>query len=143
MKYLVLLLLMSLLDVSAPKKHDYKFQISMPCFQVITRNCDNKLLNEFKKHGHFRHFSDGSLVGEYTDNFKNYKILLVICKLVYFSIQSELDKSRSMAKFHENCLVFYDSINDKGEVYSLYDVDMPHYDSTHILPKHLKDFLCK
>lgn len=91
----------------------------------------------FKNLGVFNANQDTVLCTIESDTLK-IKVLFINCEKQYQAIESKVDCSRSFAKYFDNKLITFDSINSSCKRQIKYIKGIPEYDDMEILPLYLK-----
>jgi hypothetical protein len=111
--------------------------------QSTKRLNDSQLVQRFKRNGKPLHSDRGSSVFQYVRDSIHYKMLIKNDQLIYSSSQDVSSNSSSWAKFSNNCLVFYDSLDAAGKHVISYIKGMQAFENTSNLPYELKEFVCE
>lgn len=111
--------------------------------QSTKRLNDSQLVQRFKRNGKPLHSDRGSSVFQYVRDSIQYKMLIKNDQLIYSSSQDLSSSGSSWAKFSNNCLVFYDSLDATGNPFISYIKGMQAYENTSNLPHELTEFVCE
>jgi len=105
-------------------------------------DCSFQYLSRFKKHGEIIQTDSGARIYEYTKDSVHYKLLVRNCFLIYSSSEHVNLKSSSWAKFENNCIVFYDSLDNNGQIIKTFVRGLSGLDDKESLPIELLEFYC-
>lgn len=99
---------------------------------------DTKELDFFQKNGIVKKTGGNNVIGEFKNDSIYVKILLKNCVIKYRAIESMLNCSKSLAKYHNGNLVFYDSTDRDCNIIIHFDIGLENHNSTKVLPKYLQ-----
>lgn len=106
-------------------------------------NCHCNYLKRFKKFGKFSQTDSESTVVEYTKDSVRFKILVQNCSIIYSSSEHIYSKASSWAKFENNCIVFYDTLDGDGKILKSYIRGLPEFENKEMLSSELIEFFCE
>ena len=106
-------------------------------------NCGFDYLKRFKNYGKFTQTDSGSTVVEYTEDSIRFKILVKNCSIIYSSSEHIYSEASSWAKFENNCIVFYDTLDGDGKILKSYVRGLPGFENKAMLSSELIEFFCE